>query len=567
MKRIVYLFLIIGCLFFNSKVYAFQNLKSINMDIYVDDNGDAHITEYWNINLNEGTEIYRTYYDMGTSEIKNLEVVFNGTTFTTLNYWNINASFDAKSYKAGLNPIKNEDGYEICFGISEYGDNTYLITYTITNFVVKTPDADMIYWQLIPPNLIDPPEKISVKIHSDFLYDKNWDVWGYGYGNNLNEGYSYISSGYIELTKEGRLNSNEYVVVLAKFPKNTFNARSSVNNNFNYYLELASKDAKNYHDSFFGKIKKIFSVIISMIVSFAPFIMIGAISTLLSTSNDYGTKYIKVKVDSKKLKKAPYFRDLPCNKNIFKAYWVAGQYKLNMNKTDFLGAILLKWLKNGNIENVTVKSAVLKKDERAVKLITSNNLDELEKKLYSMMLTASKDGILEKNEFTKWCNNNYKEILSWFNNIIDRETMNFVKEESIIEDKKSYRTEYIPTDTIENYALQMAGLKKFLNDFSNIKDRESVEVILWEEYLMYAQILGIAEKVAKEFKKLYPDILTDEYYNDFIFIHHITFSGTFAATSAHSRAMSYSGGGGGFSSHGGGFGSFGGGGRGGGGAR
>ena len=109
-------------------------------------------------------------------------------------------------------------------------------------------------------------------------------------------------------------------------------------------------------------------------------------------------------------------------------------------------------------------------------------------------------------------------------------------------------------------------LKKFLNEFSNIKDRESIEVALWEEYLMYAQIFGIADKVAKQFKKLYPNEIAsyNERYgydiNDIIFINMISSSGMNSAISSRDRANSYSSGGGGFMSGGGGGGSFGGGG-------
>ena len=106
-------------------------------------------------------------------------------------------------------------------------------------------------------------------------------------------------------------------------------------------------------------------------------------------------------------------------------------------------------------------------------------------------------------------------------------------------------------------------MKNFLNDFSNIKEREAIEVKIWDEYLMYAQIFGIAKKVAKEFKKMYPDIIPEDYYEDIIFIHTISYDGVSAASAAKSeavrRAQSYSSGGGGFSSGGGGGGSFGGG--------
>ena len=113
-------------------------------------------------------------------------------------------------------------------------------------------------------------------------------------------------------------------------------------------------------------------------------------------------------------------------------------------------------------------------------------------------------------------------------------------------------------------AKKVAGLKKFLNEFSNIKDRNAIEVNLWDEYLMYAYIFGIAKKVLKEFKDLYPDVITDEVYNDATFVYMISDSGVSSATTARDRAQSYSSGGGGFSSGGGGGGSFGGGGGGGG---
>ena len=67
----------------------------------------------------------------------------------------------------------------------------------------------------------------------------------------------------------------------------------------------------------------------------------------------------------------------------------------------------------------------------------------------------------------------------------------------------------------------------------------------------------------KQFKELYPDIITDDIYNDIIFINSISYRGVSAANSARQKAESYSSGGGGFSSGGGGGGSFGGGGGGG----
>ena len=555
MKKIFYLAVLISCLFFTEIVYA-NDIKKISMEIYLDNNGDAHVKEEWVADLSSGTEGYKPYYNLGNSEIKNFSVNMDGVQFDSINYWDVDESFDYKKFKSGINEVDN--GYELCFGISKYGNNTYEMNYTITNFVSQVEDADMIYWQLIPYDLSDKPDYVYIKIYSDFKYSNELPVWGYGnYG-----GYAYVYDGYIELIHEDELQSDEYMTVLVKFPKGTFTTKSILENEFDYYLDMAEDGATTYEDkiTFWDIIAMVFSMITSLIV---PVIVIIVSIITAANTKGYGTKRLKFSKGAKKVKDAPYFRDIPCNKDIFKAYWIACQYGLVKKKTDFLGAILLKWIKNGNIENTKVKSSMLKKEERAVKLLNKENLTELEIELFDMMEVASKDGVLESNEFTRWCKNNYNKILKWFNKVIDNVTMDYVAEGYIVEEKKTFITNYIVKDDLKNVALELSGLKNFLNEFSNIKDRESIEVKLWDEYLIYAQIFGIAKKVAEEFKKLYPDIITDETYDDIIFIHTISYKGVNAASVARDRATSYSSGGGGFSSGGGGGGSFGGGGGGG----
>ena len=72
-----------------------------------------------------------------------------------------------------------------------------------------------------------------------------------------------------------------------------------------------------------------------------------------------------------------------------------------------------------------------------------------------------------------------------------------------------------------------------------IKDREAIEVVIFEEYLIYAQIMGIAKEVAKEFKDIYPEIIEQSNfssYDNIIFINMCASSGIFHAESARTRA-------------------------------
>lgn len=564
MKKIV---LFILLLLFSPLFVDATSVSSIDMDIYVDNNGNAFVTETWVANVTEGTEGYHPYYNLGNAILSDLSVSMDGKSFETVYDWNIDNSFSEKSYKAGFyRPDDNE--IDICFGISNYGVHTYVIKYKISGFVVKLGDSDMIYFNLFPKNFSASPNNVSIKIHSDFKYSDTLDVWGYGkYGAPC-----YVYNGIIEMTSDGVINEDEYLTILVKFPMNTFNTSNVLDNEFDYYYNMAQDGATSYSE----KKANIFDVIMNIIfsiISFIPFLIAFAIalfSTRFKNNNlDFGPTGNKIRSD------VPNFREIPCNKDIFRAYWVADSYKLNRKKEDFLGAVILKWLQNGNVKIEKVETKKLFKnsvDDNIIFVTQPTNTNEYEINLYKWMLEASRDGKLEKNEFKNWCSKHYSKILEWFDEILEYENKMLVNEgkAKIIEKGKVIKYKNYEIDSsmmIE--AEQMAGLKKFLKEFTLIKEREPIEVQLWNEYLMYASIFGIADKVAEQFKKLYPEIVTDMdrmgySYGDIIFINSISSDGINSASTARARAQSYSSGGGGFSSGGGGGGSFGGGGGGGG---
>ena len=132
--------------------------------------------------------------------------------------------------------------------------------------------------------------------------------------------------------------------------------------------------------------------------------------------------------------------------------------------------------------------------------------------------------------------------------------------------KEECKRKNVMDDTIYEDRTKLYGLKLYLNEFSSINTKEVMEVQLWDEYLMFAYIFGIADKVAKQLKNLYPEVINnyDVDFNTLIYINYISTRSVNAANSARAKAESYSSGGGGFSSGGGGGGSFGGGGGGGG---
>jgi hypothetical protein len=64
--------------------------------------------------------------------------------------------------------------------------------------------------------------------------------------------------------------------------------------------------------------------------------------------------------------------------------------------------------------------------------------------------------------------------------------------------------EYICSDMANELNYKLNGLKNFLNDFGNIKNKTNKELILWDEYLIYSVIfeinINLINKMSKKFK-------------------------------------------------------------------
>ena len=117
----------------------------------------------------------------------------------------------------------------------------------------------------------------------------------------------------------------------------------------------------------------------------------------------------------------------------------------------------------------------------------------------------------------------------------------------------------------------MFGLRKFLKEFTLLDERSVGEVNLWKDYLVYATLFGIADRVIKEMKKVNPEYFNmDQVANQMAdnmtlpMIYSTLHRSTSSAVAAKAAREHRSSGGGGHSSWGGGGGGFSGGGGGGG---
>lgn len=571
MKKIFYLIAI-----FISLIYvnvSENTIYSIDMDIYLDENGNASITEVWNVKGRDGTEWYKPLRDLGKSELSNFTVSMDGNPLKRKN-WNVNESLREKAGYYGIN-YHNGDT-ELCFGKSDYNNHTFTLKYNLSNYVFNTNDAQVLYWTLFSKFQNVNFQLINITIKSFYEFPDTLDVWGYGY-----QGYAYVENGVIKLTNEDYPSmNNKYAVVLVKFPLNTFKTTYRTNrfNTFDDVYKASNEgtykyDYNNNNSSYSNNnhnknslsefIKKFFSLIFGAIF-FIPICIIG----IILKNSGYG--YINNKKIDKK--NTPYFRDIPCNKDIYYANTLIYLNSFGYKESNILGAIILKWIREDKIGFKKEEKGILKKEKGILDLTLEPTFDNLnEQKLFDKMYTASKDGILEPKEFERWARNNYTSFFNTLSNFKDDEIRRLKNNNMIYKrtNKNECKKKNVMNDEIYNDSIKLYGLKKFLDDFSNIDTKETMEVKIWDEYLMFAYLFGIADKVAKQIKNLYPDLMeqNDFDYDSILIINSISRGTVSAASSARSAAENYSSGGGGFSIGGGGGGSFGGGGFSGGGSR
>ena len=528
MKKLKYILFTFIFFFLILNVNA-ESFDKNTMDIYIDNSGNAHVTEVWTGYFNKNTELYKRYNNLGESKISNLRVSFNGITFKDQYSWDIHETFEYKKYKSAI--TYKDGGTELCFGISEYGHNTYIISYEISDFIRNTEDGQIINWNLIDQIF----KKYEIKVHSNFKYE---DIYVKSFGDKGAK--TYVEDGIIYVKSKHGIKRGEYEVLFAVFKPNTFNTdnHSNRSNTSNYYLNNAIKDYKNQKsDNLFNFIGVLlFPLQIILIISIASYYYI-------KTSRMPEDMFKNNKTLPKDVE---YFRDIPCNKDLFEAYSISDKFSISSSKYDIIGSLILKWILEKRINIKTEEKGIIFKENKTIIIFTDNiPSNPLEEELYNLLISASKNGELYGDRFNRWFNrgNNKNKIDTWLEKI-KLNDKNSEHVEKIKQRKRIISNVYnVYDDYIYNEAIKLKGLKKYFIDFTRMYEKMPIEVHLWKEYLIFAQLFGLADKVAEELKMHFPEI-SKEFNDTRLFDDIVTIS---SSISDFRPSYNYSSGGGSFS--------------------
>ena len=576
-KKLARIFILALILFFPHIAHA-NELHSIDINVEIDQNGIGHVKETWQTNEEneDATEKYKVISDLGDIKIRNFKVESDDGSWQEVSPWNIDASFDDKAYKYGI--VEDGDRVELCWGITNFGENTYHLSYDIDPLVVGLNDYDMVYFRFIKENLDPLPDKISITIKGPNSFDDEVLMWGFGF-----EGDVHNVDGEIVAKSDGDV---QYGQVMLRLPKGTFDTSYHIDKDFDFYADMAQEgsdygsadDAGDYDEDYeygestpFNPFLFFLSGALSLIGPIIGFIFFGLAIKSLKGSNDY--KIINKKVLKKANKfKDQYYRDIPYDGPIEDTYLISQNANgLNINFENYMTAFLLKWVYGDAISFGEEEEKVLFFDTKS-SYITINheptNMSKVESKFFDVLQRSEEytdDGKIKQKHIEKFIKKNESFMEDYFESFSENSLDQLVDRGYLINNKKKkalsskFNNKITITDTGIDLYENFIKFKNYLEDYSLIEERDINEVKLWDGFMIYAAIYGISKKVYSNFTDIYP-----EYENmsafDFYMISNITSYSSGISSAASSTLSSFeSGGFGGSSSFGGGGGSFGGG--------
>ena len=544
-----------------------DEFKEISIEANINEKGIGSIEEVWKIDeTNEDyTERYKTINNLKGLKIEDFSLEAFGKTFEKKDPWDTDLSFNEKAYKAGV-IRRGDDEVELCWGISEYADNAYKLTYKINPLAVGLNDSDMVFFTFVGDNFDPEPERVNIKIKG-YTPFKDVKFWAFGLKGAIHE-----ENGEIILKSTGDIN---YTTVMVKFPKGTFATSYKENKNFEDYANQAIKGSKWEENE--GKAYKI------PMPTWAK-ILIGLASALGLAGIFSAIRAVKLYFDPKALANA---KDLPHPKDFKNKYYRGLPYEGHIENLAYLikqipiigsdlgaaymNAFILKWAMEGHIDLGDSEPRFLQ--AQAIKIISRpEDMGPIEASLFDMLYKASlrkNDGMLTDSDFSKYLKAKKDDLDNIYDKLED-ESIKALKAEAYIEDYEFEKTFLSSKRTgkelrITNKGLglyeNILGFKSYLRDYADEGTKSPEEMKNWKEYLLYSILLNVDSNFQG---------FVDENYNDqSYFIYHpyfFTNAGAYSKSinQSYANATGFSNAGfGGQTSVGGGGGSFGGGGGGG----
>lgn len=468
-------------------LYMLAGPRLLDLDIRValSDNGDARITERRTMMIDDvGTECYIVVGNLNGSEVRDLTVSDEtGLSYSNIGEWDIDRSRSWKTGKCGI--VYKHDGYEICWGLGSEGRRIYDASYTVTNLVKAYDDADGFNYMFVAEDVNPAPQHVKLTIYKPGtpLPIDSMGVWAFSFHGNIE-----MQDSCVVAESSEPFTSGSAMIAMVRFPKGLFHPSDVRQGTFDQLREKAFEgsdyvDNRTKWEKFCDNIGFILILLMMSCVFWAPLAYILY-------------KWWQRRKFRKSIEKdLTWYRDIPYQGDLRHANAVchALGYAGHSNTKKLISAYIMRMLYRGELKVENVSNPKSGKVSQYVAIgeeasMSQNNADSsLQNKLFHVFeKAAGEDRILQPKELERWMGKNWKSLQGLVEQLKPQMTVNDCKKE---------------TEQVK----QLVGLKKFLKDFTLVKERHVNEVTLWKDYLIYASLFGIADQVMKDMKSINPE--------------------------------------------------------------
>lgn len=564
---------------------GYLEFDNLNINAIIKENGDMQVTEYWKIDIEDTNTLFKNWYldsskYSGIENVTVTEVLKDGTrkSFNKINEEMYHVTKDC--YYAL--PVSNGK-FEIAWGVQV--DNVvknYELTYTVKDAVKHYEDCYEIYWQFIGEdnNIAAKSVTGTITLENPVLDKNNLRAWAHG---PLTGEINIVSNDTVEFSVD-KLNKNTYLEVrMAILEENIFTNIPMItsNKNIDNIIEEETIWANEANRIREENTKQTQNLIFTY-VSVSILLILFAIFKL--------KKALKVKKDVLISKIDPvqrydYFRDIPDETaSPAEALFIYKYGDLSNQTTDngrILSATILNLCLKKRLEFEVNQTKGKDNIIFVIKNTNSNNskkLTEDEKIVFDLLVEAAdykKDeeekttGIkkLTVKELEKYAKKHSEEFIKIFEEL-NKEVKNTIIQKGKYDEKivktankwngcfvlylvfgifslpfllipgilmfiisgvyyKIYKAMNTLTQKGEDEKEQWQGLKRYMEEFSLLKEKEVPHLVLWEKYLVFATVYGIADKVIKQLKIVYPEITNIDDYTYMNLVYNTAFTTSF----------------------------------------
>ena len=533
---------------------AANKVNTMDIQAVIYEDGSMNVTQSWTGLFDEGTECYIPMNAPDYLTISMLTVSDQNGSYDTVPNWNIDWSFEEKAKKCGIHATDN--GYEICFGISQYGQNRYTIKYKLDNVVGSYSDRDGVNFRFVNKGMNTTPTDVKVEIRladGTPIADEIADVWGFGFAGKV-----VFENGSIIASTETPIYAENHVTVLFAMDKGIITPSRKEPGSFEE-VKAKALDGSDYDNTGSEEVSTFEALTVTLLSIGLP---IGLIIWV---------RRIKKKSAEKKRQRFSerfgYFRDIPNDGNLSATYTLGQMFDVCEDGA-ILATGMLRLIQLGCLSPVeTEQVGFMGKTKETVNLrLTGSNHDkmnEYDEYLYTVLEgAAGSDAILQAKELERFTSKNDRLLRAYIQKC-DSAGRAWLSQKHCLKrwNMPAKLTDLTPAG--EQELGELMGFKRYLTDFSLIAERGVKEMPIWRELLTYAMLFGIAEQVAEQMKELYPELSLElaDYSQSMVtaYSYHYLLYSNMKKAEQQREQEKRSGGGGGFASFGGGSGSIGGG--------